>query len=35
MTTALAGCVVVLFVGGGVCWLWAPETSIEKPRRHR
>lgn len=29
INTALAGCVVVLFIGGLVCWLWAPETSKE------
>lgn len=29
INTALAGCVVVLFIGGLVCWRWAPETSKE------
>ncbi|MFC3998142.1 MFS transporter [Nocardiopsis sediminis] len=29
MTTALAGCVVVLLIGALVCWAWAPETSAE------
>lgn len=29
INTALAGCVVVLFIGALVCWLWAPETSRE------
>lgn len=28
-TTALGGCVVVLLLGGFVCWAWAPETSRE------
>lgn len=29
ISTALVGCVVVLLVGGLVCWAWAPETSTE------
>ena len=29
MNVALAGCVVVLFVGALICWVWAPETSTE------
>jgi putative MFS transporter len=29
INTALAGCVVVLLIGGLVCWVWAPETSTE------
>ncbi|OZM80878.1 MFS transporter [Pseudonocardia sp. MH-G8] len=29
MNVALAGCVVVLLLGGLVCWAWAPETSTE------
>ncbi|WP_267893879.1 hypothetical protein [Streptomyces sp. RTd22] len=28
-TTALGVCVVVLLLGGFVCWAWAPETSRE------
>ncbi|MCR6487445.1 MFS transporter [Amycolatopsis sp. OK19-0408] len=29
MTTALAGCVVVLLAGALICWAWAPETSAD------
>ncbi|MCA1184903.1 MULTISPECIES: MFS transporter [unclassified Saccharopolyspora] len=29
MNVALGGCVVVLFLGAAICWLWAPETSTE------